>query len=840
MKKLFMKSISMIILATLIIQGKAVAVNNSPINKEEIKVQKSSVNRYVKGEIIIKYKSTINTLDKKNQVKAQYSLKHKSYLGKENAEVVSVPGDSSVEETINKLKVSKDIELVQPNYIYSATDISSDPRSNELWGLQNNGQSINGKVGQAGIDIDIKDAWNITQGSNSVVVGVIDSGIDINHPDLKDKIWTNTKEIPGNGIDDDGNGYVDDVNGWDFYNNDNIVYDEKQGDKHGTHVAGTIAASLNQIGVVGVAPNVKIMPLKFIGPFGGTTEGAVKAIEYAKSMGVKILNSSWGGGGYDSLLKSTIENSGALFVAAAGNENTNNDTNPSYPAAFDSANILTVAAVDNSGNIPSFSNYGSTSVDVGAPGVNILSTIPRPIEVGAAVKSENTKYKTFVQGVELGNYGDYSSAKTYLKSVMDFFKIQTSDPVLIVTDDESNEGATDSYAYVYKYIMGDLGYTNVVSQYVSFYGTGPSLQVLSSYKYVFWVTGDAQALTITPADQQNLEAYLDNGGNLYLSGNNLSYDLSDTDFAKYYLHVNYLYNDDNRNTLVGVQGEFLQGQSFSIYSYPSDMIDAYGSDGKVVINYKGDDNYDNSYQYLHGTSMAAPHVSGIAALLLSKGVNNPAIIKQKIMSGTKALSSLNGKVATGGIVNAANSLKLMADVNNDNKVDIMDIAVIAQNYNVKSNNTNWNALYDYNGDNIIDIYDLVLISKNLPVSSGTYPPVTQNNVVAYTSNYLGTPYVWGGTSPTGFDDSGFVQYIYAHFGIQLPRVIYDQVNYGNEVTGTELQPGDLVFFGTNGSPVHVGIYVGNGSYIHSPQTGDVVKISSMDARTDFLCGRRLF
>lgn len=708
MKKGFLKYIAVELTFLLIFQGNALAVGNNSLNG---KVSKANNHKYVEGEVIVKYKNTVNTLDNREKVKSQYSLKHKSYLGKSSGELVSIPSNSNVEETVNILKANKDIELVQPNYIYTQADLSADTRSNELWGLENDGQSIGGQNGQADVDIDIKDAWKVTQGSDSIVVGVIDTGIDINHPDLKDRIWTNTKEIPGNGVDDDGNGYIDDVNGWDFYNNDNTVYDVKQGDKHGTHVAGTIAASSNQLGVIGVAPKVKIMPLKFIGPFGGTTDGAIKAIEYAKSMGVKILNNSWGGGAYDSILKSTIENSGTLFVVAAGNEKADNDINPHYPAAYNSSNILSVAAVSNIGGIPSFSNYGLTTVDVGAPGVSILSTIPRPIEIGAAVKSENTKNKTFVQGIELGRFQDYEPIETYLKSVMDFFNIQTTDSVLLVADDESSESATNSYAYVYKYVMGELGYTNIKCNYVSKGSSGPDLETLSAYKYVFWITGGAYSSIINQTDQQNLESFLNNGGNLYLSGNYLSNELSETDFAKYYLHVNYLYHDDNRNTLLGVQGDFMQGQNISIYNTPSDMMEAYGSEGKVVMNYKGEVNYDNSYQYLNGTSMAAPHVSGIAALLLSKGVDNPINIKQKIMSGAQALNSLNGKVVTGGMVNAANSLKLLKDVNNDNTIDIKDLAAVAQNYNMKSDNKDWKQISDFNGDNIVDIFDLVLVSK---------------------------------------------------------------------------------------------------------------------------------
>lgn len=165
---------------------------------------------------------------------------------------------------------------------------------------------------------------------------------------------------------------------WDFYNNDSTVHDAVDNDAHGTHVAGTIAASVNGQGIVGVAPNVKIMALKFLGPNGGSTSDAIDAIGYATKKGVRISNNSWGGPGYSQALKDAIERSGQLFVAAAGNSSKNQDTSadPDYPAGYNSANVLSVAAVDNRGALASFSNYGATTVDISAPGVNILSSVP--------------------------------------------------------------------------------------------------------------------------------------------------------------------------------------------------------------------------------------------------------------------------------------------------------------------------------------------------------------------------------------------------------------------------------------------------------------------------------
>ena len=184
-------------------------------------------------------------------------------------------------------------------------------------------------------------------------------------------IWQNQNEIPGNGIDDDANGYIDDVNGWDFAFNDNSPED---GNGHGTHVAGTIAAIRNNsIGIAGVANNIKIMPLRFLDDSGnGYTNNAIAALNYAVANGAPISNNSWGGGGYSTSLYNAInaaDQAGHTFVAAAGNSGQNIDSNPSYPAAYNATNIISVAAINSSGDLASF-NYGYNNVDIAAPGVS--------------------------------------------------------------------------------------------------------------------------------------------------------------------------------------------------------------------------------------------------------------------------------------------------------------------------------------------------------------------------------------------------------------------------------------------------------------------------------------
>jgi subtilisin family serine protease len=271
------------------------------------------------------------------------------------------------------------VTWIEPDFALTPSRMPNDPDYSLLWGLSNDGQT----GGMADIDINAPQAWDITTGSRSVVIAVVDSGVDVGHPDLAANIWRNPGEIPGNGIDDDRNGYVDDVSGWDFVSNDNTPDD---GNGHGTHVAGTIGAVGNDgRGVVGVNWEVSILPLKFLDDWGfGSTAGAIAALNYAavlRSAGVNIVatNNSWGGGGYSSALRTVIarhNEAGILFVAAAGNDGTDNDAASAYPASYDLANVISVAAIDHAGQAASFTNFGRTSVDLAAPGVDVYSTIP--------------------------------------------------------------------------------------------------------------------------------------------------------------------------------------------------------------------------------------------------------------------------------------------------------------------------------------------------------------------------------------------------------------------------------------------------------------------------------
>jgi subtilisin family serine protease len=283
---------------------------------------------------------------------------------------VSVPTGTSMQQALAFWQSHPNVSIVTPDFELTTQSIPNDPSFGSLWGLSNNGA----QGGLLNADINIEPAWALGT-ATSFVTAVIDTGVDYTHPDLASNIWSNTDEVAGNGIDDDGNGFIDDVRGWDFVNNDSDPMDDNG---HGTHVAGTIGAvGNNGVGVTGVAWTASIMPLKFLDREGsGSLSDAIKAIQYARVNGAKIINASWGGGGFSSALQSAISQfitSGGLFVAAAGNEATNNDVTPSYPANYQG--VISVGASTRTDTRASFSNFG-TSVDVFAPGQSIWSTLP--------------------------------------------------------------------------------------------------------------------------------------------------------------------------------------------------------------------------------------------------------------------------------------------------------------------------------------------------------------------------------------------------------------------------------------------------------------------------------
>ena len=273
---------------------------------------------------------------------------------------------SAVVEAVAKLSLTPGIVYAEPDYIVSTSEVIPNDThfsTPSMWGMRK---------------ICAPDAWTINTGSKDVVVAVIDTGIDFRHPDLAANIWRNPGEIEGDGIDNDGNGFIDDIRGWSFMWGDESNNRTLDLNGHGSHVAGIIGAvGGNGIGTAGVNWNVSIMTLRALMNFGeGFTSDLIKAIDYARIMQVPIINNSYGGSEYSQAQKDAIDNTDALFVVAAGNNATNNDSTPTYPASYDCSNIITVAATTYDDSLTSFSNYGATSVHIAAPGENIFSTTP--------------------------------------------------------------------------------------------------------------------------------------------------------------------------------------------------------------------------------------------------------------------------------------------------------------------------------------------------------------------------------------------------------------------------------------------------------------------------------
>src|SRR5262245_45461992 len=328
--------------------------------------------REIPGELLVRYKNGVGPSERAS-LRAQmnaHRVKHFDFINVEHLKL----DKGKAHDVIERFRHNPKIEYVEPNYEIQAFLTPNDARFSELYAMRNTGQT----GGTPGADIKATSAWDVFIGDPNVLVGVIDTGIDYNHPDLIDNVWTNPGEIPGNNIDDDHNGYVDDVHGYDFVNNDGDPFDDNG---HGSHCSGTIAATgNNSIGVVGVNWHAKIAGIKFLNSGGsGSTDAAIAGVQYAIAIHCRLTSNSWGGGGFSQALLDAINAAGAanqLFVAAAGNASQNTDITPSYPASYNSPYIISVAATDHNDNLASFSNFGATTVDLAAPGVNILSLQP--------------------------------------------------------------------------------------------------------------------------------------------------------------------------------------------------------------------------------------------------------------------------------------------------------------------------------------------------------------------------------------------------------------------------------------------------------------------------------
>lgn len=291
-------------------------------------------------------------------------------------------GMSTAQAMVMMAKDDRVEYAVQNDVIQLDTDMSGEAQlsaekpenlNGQLWGINNEGQT----GGTADADVDAPEAWTIqkgaTQAEGGPLIAVIDTGVNYNHEALQGNIWTNPGEIPGDGIDNDNNGVVDDVHGFNAAADSGDPLDDND---HGSHCAGSIGANgTNPKGLYGVSQKANIMGVKFLtARGGGTLADAIESVLYATKMGARVTSNSWGGGGFNQALFDAFKASPAMHIIAAGNSRSDNDARPAYPATFDLPNIISVAATDHNDNLASFSNYGATTVDLSAPGVDILSS----------------------------------------------------------------------------------------------------------------------------------------------------------------------------------------------------------------------------------------------------------------------------------------------------------------------------------------------------------------------------------------------------------------------------------------------------------------------------------
>ncbi len=341
---------------------------------------------YVPGEVIIKLRGKMNSFQSTafmGKASAEGKMKLKASYKGLNLHHFALKKGESVESAIAEAQKDPSVQFAEPNFVIRLSQPAEENKEMPMSLEQIQAATGSLAISQTLAPIDLSQAWAAeTAGLASPVVAVLDTGIDYNHSVFtgSNAIWQNPGETAGNGIDDDGNGYVDDVRGWNFSNGTNNPYDDDS-HGHGTHVAGIILGTTQNILASPIAAaRIKIMPLKFLDSNGsGTTSSAVQAIYYAVNNGAKVLNNSWGGGSYSNSLVSALGYAyvrGVAVVAAAGNNGSNNDSTPLYPASYPIPNIISVAATSDWDTLAGFSNYGAGSVHVASPGLSIRSTVP--------------------------------------------------------------------------------------------------------------------------------------------------------------------------------------------------------------------------------------------------------------------------------------------------------------------------------------------------------------------------------------------------------------------------------------------------------------------------------
>jgi subtilisin family serine protease len=546
-------------------------------------------------------------------------------LGSRRFQLVETEPGQAPREAVRELEADPAVVLAERDGYLGQDSIPNDPLFDQLWGLENTGLGIDGFAGAlAGADIDASGAWERTVGTPTTVVADIDSGYRFEHPDLANVAWTNPDEIAGNGLDDDSDGIVDDVHGADFVGpnaaapatDGNPTDDDLEYGGHGVHTAGTIGAEGNNgIGITGVAQDVSLMPLRVCSRVGDDSDcpysAIIKAINYAGANGARVANMSLGGESKQLALRDAIAaNPQTLFVIAAGNEGVSNEVAPHYPCVFDPLaegksainNVICVAATDQADKLAEFSNWGPSSVDLGAPGTETLSTYPVSFPIYQGFEVDNFAAKWSPSGTDGG------FARTNEAPLTSFGMSDSPGATPVAGSTKASTYTTMLPAGFYDCALEQ---TRTVSR-----GTGGS--------FFYEVNLDGDTLL---------------GVGSGASGR-FSYDFRQELSEGGKLEVTFKYTAG---------------------SHPSAgngvWLDDIGLHCTARIGEPG------GYAYLQGTSMATPHVTGAAALLFSlKPSASVTEVRQGLLGSVDRIPSLVGKTFSGGRLDVSAAVDLFDTV----------------------------------------------------------------------------------------------------------------------------------------------------------------------------------
>ena len=543
------------------------------------------------GELLVRFRAGTSAASQARMLAAQRAVVT-ARLPRQGLQLVRLPRGSSAWTAAAALEREAGVLYAEPNFVYRPDATPNDPLFADLWGLT----AIHAPL-----------AWDTTTGGRGVKVAVVDSGIAYDHPDLAPNIWTNPGESGGgketNGIDDDGDGYVDDVHGWDFVQNDNEPLDFFF---HGTHVAGTIgAAGNNGTGITGVDWQTSLMALRAGDAANGELldSDIIGAFLYACAHGARVVNASFGGPEFSQAMLDVIGSPGCantLFVASAGNDAVDVDASPSYPCSFTTANLVCVAATDVDGSLASFSNYGAGSVDLAAPGVDVLSTIP-----------------TFQSVFEDDFESSIASTWTVGGTSPHWARQSEGGGGFVLSDSPAGDYAANGDSWARPTTAIDLsGKRGCAVEY------DLTLDTQQDHDFLV-VEGSSDGTTWAP-----VASY--------------SSSLNESQF-------------DDLSAFDGATTFYLR------FRLKSDADATVGDGAKIdnlTLSCLGTSFSDSDYSPVSGTSMAAPHVSGVAALLWSAVPSAPVSeVKAELLQGATPSASLNGKVATGEL-DAADAIGL--------------------------------------------------------------------------------------------------------------------------------------------------------------------------------------